>query len=289
MRCAEKVYKRGKYEIDTHSFQVDCVNEDSAYFHETEPYAITIAGSTTVVVRDTKDLAAVWKNSEDLSYDPFVTRMLSAFGIAQHHCDNLIRPNAGALVDEKDRAKSLLASENPQKKSYIHLQSEWFKHQLLPGGDLSTITTRYHQYLNDIVRLNKLPRHFLLESSTPSKAQSPRAVADLGKFCRYLLSHCALRAFFGEALFDVEPKFAQVYQAWEDDSWKVFYNYPHFLARELHTARLRAIDSLVRYYQLPEDHRPDTVWIFKVLDAELGYLHLEDTDRAGMILMICWA
>ncbi len=94
-----------------------------------------------------------------------------------------------------------------------------------------------------------------------------------------MLSSCNLRAFFGE-LFRIDSEFAQVYQTWEDESWKVFYNYPYILAIELHSARARAVEVLAKYFGLPEDQR-STSWIFRTLNTELGYLGFFRTIRPG--------
>lgn len=168
----------------------------------------------------------------------------------------------------------------------MHLQSEWFKKQLLPGDNLVQLQNDYLDNLRGVMALNKFKDHII--SHQVQEKDSLAVTVSLGKLNRYILSHCALRAFFGEQLFEVEPRFAEIYQKWEDDSWKVFYNYPYFLAKDLHDVRLRAISSLAQYYKLPENSR-QTCWIFNVMEKEIKSLGLNDTDSAGIIMMICWA
>ncbi|PWY68226.1 cytochrome P450 oxidoreductase, partial [Aspergillus eucalypticola CBS 122712] len=192
-------------------------------------------GGTTVIIRDIKNLSSVWRNTSALSYDPFTSRMLMAFGITPHHVRNLYKPDPARLLpDEQTRERSLLSCANPKKLSYMHLQSQWFKTQLLP-------------------------------------AQS------------------AFRTFFGEELFEIEPEFTRIYQRWEDASWKIFYNFPHFLAPGLQADRKRVIAALAVYLDLPESKRKNTAWIFGAMNSELTNLGLPAHDRAGLIMMICWA
>lgn len=95
-----------------------------------------------------------------------------------------------------------------------------------------------------------------------------------------------MRTFFGDELFEGEPNFAPLYQKWEDESWKV---YPRFLIEDLYTARLQAMDGLIKYYELPLGRRTKMSWLFGTLDRELGHLDLNETDRAGIVMMIIWA
>ena len=167
----------------------------------------------------------------------------------------------------------------------MHLQSEWFKRQLLPGDNLLQLQDDYARHLHRVLRFEILDGDFITRK--PSESSFVITVS-LGKFNRHILSHCAFRAFFGEALFEVEPRFAQIYQKWEDDSWKVFYNYPYIFAKDLHHARMTAIETLTRYYDLPSSKR-QPCWLFSVMDRELKALGLPSSDRAGMVMMICWA
>ncbi|KAF2188486.1 cytochrome P450 [Zopfia rhizophila CBS 207.26] len=269
MRCAEALYTRG-----------------NKHFRTLEPYGITIAGSTTVVIRDTADLAAMWKNTTALSYDPFVSRMLIAFGISKCNVEKVFQSDPGSLMPKERKDCTLLHTENPRRKCYMHLQSEWFKKQLLPGDNLVRLQNDYLIYLRDVMNFDKFKSHFITYQG--SDMDSPAVTVLLGKLSRCILSHCALRAFFGEELFQIEPDFAQVYQKWEDDSWKVFYNYPYIFAKDLHDARLRAIEALAQYYEIP-DHQRHPCWLFRVMDRELEFVGLPRTDRAGMVMMICWA
>ena len=142
-------------------------------------------------------------------------------------------------------------------------------------------------HLRKALDLGLFSADFVVPSTTYLNLQAP--TVSLGNFTRYVLSHCAFRTFFGEEIFEVEPNIARLYQKWEDDSWKVFFNYPHLLTKDLHAARLQAIEGLVRYHKLPLDRRTNMAWLFGTLDSELNSLDFNDTDRAGIIMMIVWA
>lgn len=271
------------------------VPPNSTYFPDTEPYSVILMGGTTVIIRDIKDLSSVWRNTSALSYDPFTSRMLMAFGITPHHVRNLYKPDPARLLhDEKTREHSLLSCANPKKLSYMHLQSQWFKTQLLPGEHLNGLLEAYPVFLSRFLDISMLREGLAGEISSSRCASGSgggysSVTLPLGRFCRYVLAQSAFRTFFGEELFEIEPEFTRIYQRWEDASWKIFYNFPHFLAPGLQADRKRVIAALAVYLDLPESKRKNTAWIFGAMNSELTHLGLPAHDRAGLIMMICWA
>ncbi|KAL1966180.1 hypothetical protein VTN77DRAFT_4732 [Rasamsonia byssochlamydoides] len=256
----------------------------SKYFQGDKLYGLTIGGGTTVVIRNTADIAAVWKNTTALSYDPFTSRLLTAFGISPANVEKAYKHDPASLIrDDITREKSLLYNANPKKKSYIDLQSDWFKTQLLPGERLNHLQETYLTYLQQLLKFERFDDHFAVHSSGDGMTVA------LGKFCRYIVSRSAFRAFFGEELFEAEPDLIRLYQTWEDVSWKMFYNFPHFLAPELHEARRRVVAGLAKYYEMPESKRKNTIWLFRVIDQELKALDFSKEDRVGLVMLVCWA
>lgn len=259
----------------------------SEYFPGDELYALTIAGGTTVIVRSPSDIATVWKNTTTLSYDGFTERMLAAFGISPESLAKMYKPTPSAMIaDEKRRQQSALCNANPKNKAYIHLQSDWFRTQLLPGEHLNSLQNKYLVFLNQFLTFDCFDDHFVVHNT---QGTSTTKVVSLGKFCRYIISRSSFRTFFGEELFEAEPDLARIYQTWEDQSWKVFFNYPPWLAPELHEYRMKFLAGMLRYLEMPESKRTGMVWLFRMVDTELQNLEWKDVDRAGLLMMISWA
>ncbi|KAL9120562.1 MAG: hypothetical protein Q9187_002880, partial [Circinaria calcarea] len=183
------------------------------------------------------------------------------------------------------RTSALLYKANPNGKCYFNMQSEWLRHQLHPGGNgnLKGLQDRYTHHLMESVSWPELSNRFSISSNEDVKLIS------LKRFTRHTLGDCAMKSFFGTELFETSPSFLSNYQAYEDESWKIFYNYPQFMARDVHKLKDKALDDLVRYFALPTEHRPDLAWIFRTLDSELKSLGLGPRDRAGIMMMIIWA
>ena len=103
----------------------------------------------------------------------------------------------------------------------MHVQSEWFKKQLLPGERLIALQESNLGCLQEALDLYHF--HSDLVTHSAAKPQLQASTVSLQKNIRSILSRCALRKFLGDELFEVEPNFARLYQKWEDDSRKVFF------------------------------------------------------------------
>ena len=238
----------------------------------------------TVIVRDVQDVADVWRNTIALSFDPFVEAVLKAFGISAVSCRKVFSSPAD-LVHKDAHTTSLLINANPYNKCYMNLERDWFKVGLLTPKQLQDIQDRYHAYLRESLEWDRFSSAYVLSShpTTQSKTTS------LKRFSRHTVSHCSTDAFFGSQLLHIAPSFTKDYQEFEEESWKIFYRLPPFLAQKAHRAKAKAIDGLVQYLSLPEEARPEIAWIFRTMHVELDHLSLPPRDVAGIIMVIIWA
>lgn len=131
-----------------------------------------MAGSTIVIVRNTADLAAVWNDPTALSYDPFVSQVLLSFGISKHNVEKIYLPDPGSLIKAESRDDSLLLNSNPQNKCYMHVQSEWFKEQLLPGERLIALQEANSGYLQEALDLDHFHSDFIMHSAAKPQLQA---------------------------------------------------------------------------------------------------------------------
>ncbi|KAF4634720.1 hypothetical protein G7Y89_g3382 [Cudoniella acicularis] len=256
-----------------------------SYFNTGEPYALTIAGQKMVVIQTTQEVATIWKQTVMFTFEPFVENIMGAFGFNRSSVKSMFQDEPGHFLPTDVKTTALLVTANPQGKCYFKMQSEWLKHQLHPAdnGNLRVLQMKYAHFLDSSLKFNLLKDKYVVSSEPNQKTIS------LKRFTREVLGDCAMRSFFGNQLFETSPSFLTNYQTYEDDSWKIFFNYPRFVARSLHVIKDRALDDLVRYFALPKEERTGLAWIFQTLDSELTNLGLEPRDRAGIMMMITWA
>ena len=236
-----------------------------------------------VIIRSTQDVDVLWKKTVAFTFDAFVQNVMTAFGLDYQSVENMFTDDPAHLVPRDAKSSSILSNDNRMGKCYFQLQKNWLRSQLHPGEHLEDIQRKYVHYLTESVAWNRLSGPFTISTNGNQKLVS------LTSFNQEILGTCAMKAFFGEELFEASPSFWSHYQHFEDASWKVFYNYPRIFARSLHEAKDRALDDLINYCALPTEHRPGTVWLFRTMETELTNLGLDERDRAGMIMLIVWA
>ncbi|KAI0814212.1 cytochrome P450 [Xylaria sp. FL0064] len=261
------------------------INYGYNYFGTNEPFALTVSGRRTIVLRDIQDVAAVWRNTQDLSFDPFVKAVLEAFGISNTSLTKIFA-DPRDLIDKEVYDESLLIKKNPQNKAYMNLERDWFKEQLLAPEALRRIENKYCRYLSDSLTWDKLSLTYILSSSS---ATADSKAISLKLFCRYTISSCSTKTFFGTQLERIAPSFLKDYQDFEEESWKIFYRFPAWLAQRSHRAKDRAIRQLAKFLSAPREEHAHLEWIFQTMSRELQYLHVPHRDIAGIIMIIIWA
>lgn len=257
----------------------------SKHFGRNFPFALTVAGRRTVIIRDVQDVATVWRNTQALTIDGFVVGCLGAFGIGKPTLVKIFA-NPRDLIHGQAREKSLLINENPYNKGYMDLERDWFTSQLLAPEALRKLQTKYLHYLRQSLEWDELSPEYVLASGAGDEKSK---MVSLQHFCRHTVSYCSTSVFFGKELLEVAPDFPTHYRDFEKNSWKIFYRLPPFLAQAAHKSKDKAVDGLVRYLSVPEGERGEIEWIFQTITNELGYLGVGSRDIAQFVTVIIWA
>lgn len=209
---------------------------------------------------------------------------MKAFGIAPSSIKKVFA-NPKDLIRDEFKSKALLISKNPYNKCYMNLERDWFKTQLLEPELLQELQDRYTQFLGQSLAWKDLSTLYIVSSNSAMNFKT----VSLKGFARHTVSYCSTSTFFGRALLRVASSFGQDYQDFEEESWKIFYRLPWFLARSSHAAKAKALDGLERYLLLPEEERSELAWLFQTMNTELRYLSVPPRDVAGITMIIIWA
>jgi hypothetical protein len=225
----------------------------------------------------------VWKDSVALTFDPFIQKTMQIFGVSKFCIDRMFEKNPAQFVPEEAKATSMLCTPNPAKRCYSDCMREWLKASLLPGERLEGLRTTYEAFLMESLTPGNLSSEFILSQNEKETTISLR------QFTRTILTDGALRAFYGKELFEIAPEFAPNYKLYEDDSWKIFFQYPEFMSRKMHKAKNTALDGFVRYFSLPREQTPGLAWVFHTMNVEFKNLGASIRDRLGLIFLLTWA
>ncbi|KAL8952792.1 MAG: hypothetical protein Q9222_001296 [Ikaeria aurantiellina] len=245
------------------------------------PGFVRLGWRKIIILTSVRDVAAVWKDTQALTFDPFVRQLMTLLGMSKQTQGTLYKEEPEDIVKLDEKSKSLLVSENPFKHPFYHVQMGWVKDQL-SGNMLAEIGDNFLGSINKSLYLDNFSPSFV-ESSTPGQK-----TVSLKKWVRYSLVHSAAKAFFGSSMMKVDPQFVHYYFAFEEAAWKMLYQYPKFLAQDLYGAAEDILRTMSRFYDIPQAQRPDTVWMFKTIETEMRNLGLPSRDIAIMTFMLFW-
>ncbi|KAL8695677.1 MAG: hypothetical protein Q9201_007988 [Fulgogasparrea decipioides] len=261
---------------DTGTARVSC-----RYFPRGQPFAVRLGLRKIIILTSIRDVATVWKDTQALTFDPFVRQLMTLLGMSEQTQATLYKEEPEDLVRGEKKQESLLVNANPFNHAFYHVQMGWVKDQL-SGNMLADIGEKFLGGINNSLHLRNFSPSFI-ESTTPGAK-----TVFLKKWVRYSLVHSASNAFFGEKMAAVDPQFVFYYLAFEEAAWKMLYQYPRFLAQDLYGAAESILTTMSRYYDIPQSQRPDTVTMFKHSETEMRNLGLPSRDIAIMTFMLFW-
>ena len=234
-----------------------------------------------IILTSIRDVATVWKDTQALTFDPFVRQLMTLLGMSKQVQGILYQHEPENIVKDEKKAESLLVADNPFHKAFYHLQMDWVKQQL-SGTMLTDMGENFLGCIDKSLHVENFSPSFV-ESTVPGGK-----IVSLKKWVRYSLVHSAATAFFGSKMKAVDPQFVFYYFAFEEAAWKMLYQYPKPLARDLYGAAESILSAMSRFYDIPQSQRPDTVWMFRTIETEMRALGLTSRDIAIMTFMLFW-
>ena len=187
---------------------------------------------------------------------------------------------SSSAMDKMWQAPAEGGSTNPLHKPLVHLVSDLYIKQLLPGEELDTFTATFTGYIDKCLRWETMTGNYVLASTANEMRLS------LLSWCGETLVTAVTHALFGEKLLELEPEIVQAYFDFNDDGWMMFYKYPRFAAKKMYAARAKVIDALTSYLQLPRELRQGASWLVQSIEDEQRKLGLDERDMARLLMMI---
>jgi hypothetical protein len=172
---------------------------------------------------------------------------------------------------------------NPKQVCVSHLGESVLLKQLSGGEEAAKTESYALRMIQDRLKWSSLPGEVIF---------SPKAnyrVLSLKALCQDVLLQCSSRAFFGNALMDINPNLTQDFLDFDDESWKLNYHVPELLSRGMH-ASLEAIrQAFTKYIDLPSEAKPDISWMIPTIENELCGIGLTSYEQAGFFASLFWA
>ena len=245
-----------------------------------QPFSVTVLGEELYIVTSPSDISSVYKNTKALDFDPFIHNVAMAFGASKINADKMFEKmrNARGGSAEPD-AK---VSGNP--KSFMEQSHENYKLQLHPGPKLEELQRVFLSRVDAYLQFDGLASR-IIGSSSESQAK----VVSLLDWTSGVLLDASTRAFFGDTLLDaVQPNLLDNFIVFDDESWKLNYQYPRIAAKAMYDAKDESVAAFESYLSLPHEKRPGATWIITTLESDMRALGMETQQISSMIFMIYW-
>lgn len=241
-----------------------------------DPFTLTVFGHTFYVVTHAKQAAAVYKDTLSLSFEEFVQTLMRTNG----NDEDTIKKVSTRLSRDKP------GFPNPEGLSLIGLAERMHMYQLHPGENLQLLQGKVRDWINRRLNFDVLAKECTYgPTRTAERIQLPLYQWTSDYFVR-LGQH----VYFGDVLDKVDPSYPNAYIVFDEVVWKMLYQYPSFLCRDMTAPRDQMMASLKAYFQLPRNQRRDqAAWIINNMEDEMRSIGVDDENIAIMVFHLYFA
>lgn len=228
-------------------------------------FSITLMGEEIYIATSAADVQSIYNDTRRLDFDVIIRSLLTEHGMTVESLEKLFaRGNAFGA------------------RSWMDQQHDIFRSQMHPG-----------QEKGDVLERNFLDR--IAESLHWERLTSPMILSDndasaklvsLWKWCGYISVDAAMRAFYGEALFRIQPDFVKKYLQLEDEFWALKSKYRLGQSRSKKAfvaAQKHATDAFTKWLSLPKNAREDACWMVKKIEQDFEELGMDDKSQLSAL------
>lgn len=238
---------------------------------------MTAFNHTFYAVTDAKQSAEVYKNTEALSFEEFVQMLMRTNG----NDDDTIKTIYSSLPSDKS------GFPNPEGLSLGVLAQRMHVHQLHPGDNMLVLQRKAQDWINRELNFNGFARQCTGYARTQS---SDTIQLPLYEWTSDYFVRLGQYVYFGDVLDHIDPNYATSYVVFDEVIWKMLYQYPAFLCRDMTAPRDQMMASLKAYFQVPpQQRRPQAAWIINAIEDEMRAIGVDDENLAIVVFHLYFA
>lgn len=249
---------------------------DRKHFGSTDdPFALTALGHSFYVITNARQSAEVYKNSDSLSFEEFVQKLMRTNGNDEQTIKTLYSPLPSGKT----------GYPNPEGLSLGVLAQRMHVHQLHPGDNMVVLQGKMRDWINRELNFESLSKCTYSPSKSSTHIQLP-----LYKWTSDYFVRLGQYVYFGDVLDRVNPEYPNAYMGFDEVIWKMLYQYPSFLCRDMTVPREKMLESLRAYFQLPPSERRDqAAWLINTMEDEMKALGVDDENLAIIVFHLYFA
>lgn len=237
---------------------------------------MTTFGYAFYVVTHAKHSAEVYKNTDALSFEEFVQTLMRTNGNDERTIKTVYSP----LPSDKP------GFPNPEGLSLGVLAQRMHVLQLHPGDNMAVLQRKARDWINRQLDFNNLTKACNYSSSQ----NASHMILPLYEWTSDFFVRLGQYVYFGDVLDTVDPSYATSYIVFDEVIWKMLYQYPNLLCRDMTAPRDKMIASLKAYFQIPRhQRRGQAAWIINAMEDEFRALGVDDENLAIMVFHLYFA
>jgi cholesterol 7alpha-monooxygenase len=163
---------------------------------------------------------------------------------------------------------------------------EFYHHHIAPGN-------MFDAFLKETANPGILREMDLDAVSPPNPAVLSRSAESitisLKTLCENTFIRGTARSYYGPKLLEILPDFTSWYLKWEHVNWKYLFNLPRFMSRDMTKVKNAMIDTLTRYFKIPQEERQCDNYFINSTEDSLREAGVTDEEIARLIFMQTWA
>lgn len=230
-----------------------------------------------------EDVTEAYRNTRTLTFDEFYRQVFVSMGTSRQGVSKLF---ASSLKQTK-------GVEDSHQKPAAQILREMQISQLQPGANLDALELAELAYLDRQMQpsiLLKSPLRYHTGSGVHGPFNEEEAVElPLMQWCLDIATRAAQEALFGKALDRIDPNLPQRFLEFDNLSWKMLYQFPGFMARDLLEQRDYLRGVLQTFCDLPSHERNDAqAWVINSTEEKCRSLGLPSEDIASILLILYW-
>jgi len=156
--------------------------------------------------------------------------------------------------------------------------------QLHPGPRLDEfMTTKVLPGIFQSLNFRKESHAALLSTSGTGHTIS------LVKLCTDVFIRGTTDAYFGSAIWTVQPDLLEFFIRWEYTNWKFLFQLPAMMSRDMLAARGELVRAFTKYCELPDEQRQDRSYFIEKLETMLREVGLSSKEIGSVMMLHYWA
>jgi hypothetical protein len=229
------------------------------------------------VVTAPQDVSSIYRNTTTLTFEEFVQDLMRSVGASE---EGISKMYDCPKIDESSNLKT--EKSNTLHKPMAHSVEDFYRQQLHPGALFDGLWTRIQDLMNTALQWDNISSNCVLSTTGTTKTLS------LLEWCRAAVLPSATTAVWGERLLQLQPNLMETFVTFDNESWKLTYKLPRFMAKEVHDAKDEIRATFEKYLALPIHQRRGEAWFIRNLETKLRELGIRESDIAAMLVPPIW-